>query len=962
MTQGKRLFLVCKTLLLPFTDPGFGQEDPLLQKGSLYAKFLSGEGQESKLYRNYSDVRKRLLDSLQQDVPPERLDELSQLLEMFYGNRLLSNALHGAGQSPFPLDALYLSRIHEISDSFLTLRDGRPALRVGHEGSRKDLFPGYTSMNKAELWNMLLRESTPDLWIAGYYASIDIHSVDALQNVPDEPVLADRVLMRRLSQGIADTHLHFQAGLNYQIQWELVTDVTAIRWEDRDRVRAGEELARVLQAGLLRLFLADYVHFHADSRLDFPEHYKYLPSSIHNILKNAVFLSHPDACIQFLKNYEICMTQLFDVFPALRPGADPAPPSSDLLGRTVYAKQVRRNTSSDILLFFEALRLACRPEKTGFRRALLQYIRIKNAFFQSSTQAETVHGLQKFREYYGHAVSRVFAFRRPGKPMERDSRLISQSVFRSYCRQPYIRLLEAKIAPPVVSPHGISDDPIKKAVYKNKIRRQLHDLFGAYHDLLTALAKSSNLPGEEIPQTLDRLQREQTVSIPTFGVIYHFIKTDQQRKLYRQVCWADGTPDKAENPFYTETLRKCSNFFSDMLTEMFQEVPHLAEYVVGLDAASDELYNEPWVYAPIFRYARRKGNTFPPQRNTHTEIPNLGLTYHVGEEFRALLSGLRAIDEVIEHFGYKTGDRLGHALALQVDPRLWQQNNEIIIQPQAEYLENLLWVWYVKSQFPSESFAVAIPDLEYKIMETAATLYPRSESLSPYLLWRGYQLKFQPIDYGKVQALCEGCAPCQYYQQLRQNTCNKLYADSTRICRLAADQPAFVWTEYDLLLTHFCPLYAERFSTPRFAAVSPAEVPMLIELQKYVKHKIEQRGITVEVNPTSNASIGEIPHLFAHPLLRLNNRGLEKLGQDVNHMSVSINTDDPLVFRTTIENEISYLYYMLMDMGYSQTDVLDWIDQIRKFSFDSRFICREKKASVQYQELANLIAALNRPF
>lgn len=718
----------------------------------------------------------------------------------------------------------------------------------------------------------------------------------------------------------------------------------------------------MLTASLLRLFLADYVHCHADSRLDFLEHYKYLPSSIHDILKNAAFPSHTDACAHFLKNYEFCMTELFDVFPALRPGGNPAPPSGDLLGRTVYAKQTRRNTASDIFLFFEALRLARHPEKSGFRHALLQYIRIKNAFFQSGTQAETVHGLQKFREYYSRAVSRVFSFRRPSKPAERDSRLINQLIFRSYCRQPYIRLLEAKIAPPVVSPQVISGDPTQRAVYKNKICRQLRDLFGAYYDLLTDLAKSNRFSGEAIPQTLDRLQRKQIVSIPTFGVIYHFIKTDYQRKLYRQICWADGTSDKAENPFYTETLRRCSNFFSDMLTEMFQEVPLLAEYVVGLDAASDELHSEPWIYAPIFRYARRKENTFPTQRNTHTEIPNLGLTYHVGEEFRALLSGLRAVDEVIEHFGYKTGDRLGHALALQVDPQLWQLNNEITIQPQAEYLENLLWVWYVKSQFPSESFAVAIPDLEYKIMETAAALYPRSESLSPYLLWRGYQLKFQPIDYGKVQELCKGCAPCQYYQQLRQNTCEKLYDGSSRICRLAADQPAFAWTEYDLLLTHFCPLYAERFSTPRFVAIPPAEVPMLVELQKYVKHKIERRGITVEVNPTSNASIGEIPHLFAHPLLRLNNRGLEKPGQDINHMSVSINTDDPLVFRTTIENEISYLYYMLMDMGYSQTDVLDWIDQIRKFSFDSRFICREKKASIQYRELADLLDALDRPF
>ena len=46
----------------------------------------------------------------------------------------------------------------------------------------------------------------------------------------------------------------------------------------------------------------------------------------------------------------------------------------------------------------------------------------------------------------------------------------------------------------------------------------------------------------------------------------------------------------------------------------------------------------------------------------YSTIQNMGFTYHVGEDFRHIASGLRHVDEVIENFHYKAGDRLGHAI------------------------------------------------------------------------------------------------------------------------------------------------------------------------------------------------------------------------------------------------------------------------------------------------------------
>src|SRR5207253_1199797 len=53
------------------------------------------------------------------------------------------------------------------------------------------------------------------------------------------------------------------------------------------------------------------------------------------------------------------------------------------------------------------------------------------------------------------------------------------------------------------------------------------------------------------------------------------------------------------------------------------------------------------------------------------KLQPLGLTVHVGEDFQWLTSGLRAVAEPI-HWGLlRRGDRIGHGIALTLDPDEW---------------------------------------------------------------------------------------------------------------------------------------------------------------------------------------------------------------------------------------------------------------------------------------------------
>lgn len=960
MKKGKQLSLICKSLLLPFINPDYSNEDLLQKKAILFNKFLNGEGRESKIFSDYHSTCEKIITQIsERNLIPERLDELYELLDMFYSDNLLISNIKKEN-SPYSLNKFYIKRINEISDSFITLRDGWPALRSWHNTTRSDLFPAYTGLNKAELWNMLVRQSTPDLWIASYYFSSGI-SREMLYNIPDEPIISDKLLMKNLKNGIADTHIHFNAAISYQIAWCLFTDITLLKHDDFKNQKVQKSLFNLLKAGILRLFLAHYVKYisvNSVNKQNFINFYKNsLDKSIFNILYSAVLkpIDENDACIYFFKNYQTCMQKLMNIFPELRITINQTSNNweeTDILFRTVYKNEKKFNTSADIILFYDALCLQEKLDDNCFRNALLQYIRYKNLFFEDKVQNEAIHGLKEFRKYFTNTSNSAKKML-DNKSLKTIS--INREIFKSFVRQPFLKLIEIKISPP--SPNSKTDFSIEPnnitlQLYKKKICKQLYDIFKAYHALLTSLAEnqlSIYNNNKKISDILDKLERECNISLPTLGIIYHFIKIDDKRSLYKQVCWLSSIEEKLESPFYIETQRKNSQFFIDALIDLFKKIPYLSEYVVGLDAASDELHNRPWVHAPVFLYARGKHNTIPIQPRILSQIPNIGLTYHVGEEFRSLVSGLRAIDEVIEHFGYKSGDRIGHAIALQISPSLWQKENNVVMQPRGEYLENLLWIWYIKNNHNNFN---EIPDLEFRIMQLISEIYTNVDGITPYLLWKAYQLKFKPLNIEKIQNLKNS-----------QNMCSHNLAGSgTHFCKIASSEnhQSCLWNEYDLMLTNFCPVYAQKYQQPVFISISEEEVSMLEKLQNYVKQKVEQRGITVEVNPTSNATIGDIQNLFSHPILNLYNLELGKSENQLNHTAISINTDDPAVFRTTVEHEFAYMYYMLMSKKYNQVDVLKWIDDVRNFGLERSFIHEYKKPSIMYSELQILIEELEK--
>lgn len=78
-------------------------------------------------------------------------------------------------------------------------------------------------------------------------------------------------------------------------------------------------------------------------------------------------------------------------------------------------------------------------------------------------------------------------------------------------------------------------------------------------------------------------------------------------------------------------------------------------------------------------------------------------------------------------------------------------------------------------------------------------------------------------------------------------------------------------------------------------------------------------------------------------------------GKDDHCVLVTINSDDPIIFNTSNENEMAYIYHALVHEGYQREKIMDWIDKIRQMGLDGSFVKYVKLPSTIYEEVTKLL-------
>src|SRR5699024_11122117 len=155
------------------------------------------------------------------------------------------------------------------------------------------------------------------------------------------------------------------------------------------------------------------------------------------------------------------------------------------------------------------------------------------------------------------------------------------------------------------------------------------------------------------------------------------------------------------------------------LAALREHYPKCGARILGIDAASNEVGCRPEVFGSVFRYLKNHIKVVDDGL-TKKRLPQLGATYHVGEEFLDVADGLRAIDEAVNFLNLNCGDRLGHAIALGIDVEDWHKKKEYsILIPKQDYLDNLVWMYNCITQYNIQG----LEDLKSLIEKKYSTLF-----------------------------------------------------------------------------------------------------------------------------------------------------------------------------------------------------------------------------------------------
>ena len=448
------------------------------------------------------------------------------------------------------------------------------------------------------------------------------------------------------------------------------------------------------------------------------------------------------------------------------------------------------------------------------------------------------------------------------------------------------------------------------------------------HDLLYEIHRALN---DKTKDTFDMkpITQDDMEAIPHFYV-FHFPKK------------ADKPPsDKSPKP--NELFIKCRNH--DIRKEnkqralamagLLNEYPKFRKIIRGIDGCSNEIGCRPEVLANDFRFLSEFIPASPSMLYGKASPLSLKRTFHVGEDFMDMPDGLRAIDEAINFLELRRGDRLGHALALGMDCKMYyrKKGNRIVLK-QHDLLDNLCWLLC-----RSTSLGISVPP---KLRES---LYRRYHEI--------IQSIYENYPYHDIEIFHDawhlrGDAPEQY-RSGRFCEYDNFFNGYERFGVNEKFSPKYRYQKTEQLYHayHYDPMVRHKGAETVEFLITTDLMDLIEQMQQAMQWFIEGKGIGIETNPTSNILISPIDRFDEHPILRFFNQELEidaSLLRQSAQLFVSINTDDQGVFDTSLENEFAVIVCALErvlfpngEKKYPSANIYRWIDLIRFMGIEQNF-------------------------
>lgn len=371
------------------------------------------------------------------------------------------------------------------------------------------------------------------------------------------------------------------------------------------------------------------------------------------------------------------------------------------------------------------------------------------------------------------------------------------------------------------------------------------------------------------------------------------------------------------------------------------------KYIRGIDTCASELDCRPEVYAQIYRYmADIVFETNLENKLEHREVnKKLCMTYHVGEDFFDIVDGLRAIDEVLLFCGLKRNSRLGHALALGIDPyKYYEYKNHKLVLSKQILLDDLAWLLVKAKETGCNIESQLKTELEQRFYYLYQNVYGEAFSDKMDVTYRDYYQSWKLRgDNPELYRLGEKEFQNRVEHQQRALIRFDRYAFNAGL----QSQGEIIRSREKLRRLYYTYHYSrsvrEKGEEQEEFKVDQRYAELVRQVQDKMIAQLAKENIAIETNPSSNYLIGTIKKYDEHPILRFNSRKLVTPEKNMS-LPVSINTDDQGVFDTLLENEYALMTLALKKSKdkdnqplYDIEDIYEWVDYVREIGLEQSF-------------------------
>ena len=143
---------------------------------------------------------------------------------------------------------------------------------------------------------------------------------------------------------------------------------------------------------------------------------------------------------------------------------------------------------------------------------------------------------------------------------------------------------------------------------------------------------------------------------------------------------------------WENTRKKLKKYIFEL--KIFLDFYRNSKFLSGIDVSSNENFTPPEVYSKLYRYFKLS-HIIKSSHIKRNKNDRLLFTYHVGEDFDNLLTGIRRVYEAIIFLDLDKGDRLSHLFSIGVDPKIVLKSRDFYVNiSKQDLLDNLVFAYF----------------------------------------------------------------------------------------------------------------------------------------------------------------------------------------------------------------------------------------------------------------------------